>query len=58
MKQAKINCPHCGESITIRQKDGTDVPQDMLAEVSDMIGEIFKGTDKLFKKAFDPKNWR
>lgn len=58
MKEAKIKCPCCGASITVRQKDGSEIPVDIFSEAKESADEMFKAVDQGFKKVFDPKNWK
>lgn len=54
-KQAKIKCPHCGESIIVRTDSGEAPP--ILDDIWEAADELWKSVDQGFKKVFDPKNW-
>lgn len=56
-KQAKIKCPHCGESIIIRQSEGQSSAE-QVSVTWGAVDETFKAMEEGFKKVFDPKNWR
>jgi hypothetical protein len=46
-KQARINCPHCGKSITVRQKESS-FSEDLTKELE----QLWKSIDDMFKKIF------
>lgn len=56
MRQAKIKCPHCGESITVRQTDGvrpmTEAEAKKFDEAWDEIDKMFDGVSSAMTKLF------
>ena len=58
MRQAKIECPHCGGSITVRQVQEGDIPPQQAARIWKAADEAFKAMDRAFQKVLDPRLWR
>jgi uncharacterized Zn finger protein (UPF0148 family) len=58
MKQARIECPHCGGKITIRKIDSADVAPENQAKIWAAADEMFRAIDAGFNKIFHPSLWR
>jgi uncharacterized Zn finger protein (UPF0148 family) len=58
MRQAKISCPHCGGSITVREKDAKDFDPENVEKIWAAADEMFKAMDAGFRKVFHPSLWR
>ena len=58
MMQAKIECPHCGGSITIRARNGDDIKPEEAAAVWKAADDMFKAIDAGFRRIFDQPFWR
>jgi DNA-directed RNA polymerase subunit RPC12/RpoP len=58
MKQAKISCPHCGKSITVRQKVYTRLSEENSEKIFKAADEMFKAMNTASSKIFDPKLWK
>lgn len=59
MKQASINCPHCGESIIVRdatprEKAAAEKAEKIFEEVETLFCDVRKG----FKRIFHPSLWK
>lgn len=58
MKQAKIECPHCGGRITIRQVASEDISPTNQAKIWEAADEMFRAVDAGFNKIFHASLWR
>lgn len=58
MKQAEINCPHCGTKITIRQKTTSDINPADQVKIFVAADEMFKAMTRGFAKLFHPSLWK
>lgn len=54
MRQAKIKCPHCGSSITVRQADGNDLEPERVSMIWKASDEMWQAMDRMFDAAFGP----
>lgn len=59
MRQARISCPHCGGSITVRQIETEGaIPPERTAQIWARTDEMFRVLNEQFNKVFDPRLWR
>ena len=57
MKQAKIECPHCGTVIIVRQREG-DLAPEKAAKIFGEINKMFKAVSASFERIFHPSLWK
>jgi hypothetical protein len=50
-KEAKIKCPHCGKSVTVRQLD-KGMADALLDDISKALDGVSKAVNEAFKKIF------
>lgn len=54
MKQAKINCPHCGHRITVNAREPGEMEPERAAAIWKAAEELRKAMDRIFQAAFGP----
>jgi hypothetical protein len=58
MRLARINCPHCGKSVVVRDAGSAELDPAAVDKIFEATDSMFKAVEENFKKIFSLRLWK